>query len=90
MDMYSSSAFQLVPEFSSLPTFQAVIDFNAHKCDKADYLELINYIHCMITKRHDLYILYPSHYLAPWREVSVLIDSLINPRIKYMTISLFF
>lgn len=49
MDMNSSSAFQLVPEFFS-SKFQAVIDFNALKLDKADYLELINYIHHMITK----------------------------------------
>lgn len=53
MDMNSSSAFQLVPEFFS-SKFQAVIDFNALELDKTDYLGLLNYIHCGITKKRTL------------------------------------
>lgn len=50
MDMNSSSAFQLVPEFFSPQSSRQLIDFNALKLDKADYLELINYLHYTITK----------------------------------------
>ena len=50
MDINSSSAFQLIYPWIFLSSkFQAVIDFNALKLDKADYLELINYLHYIIT-----------------------------------------
>lgn len=63
------------------------MDFNALKLDKADYLELINYLHYTITKNRTMtYTLHPSNYLAPWTELSILIDGLINPMIKYMTL----
>lgn len=88
MDINSSSAFQLIYPWIFLSSkFQAVIDFNALKLDKADYLELINYLHYTITKNRTMtYTLHPSNYLAPWTEFSILIDGLINSMIKYMTL----
>lgn len=50
MNMNSSSAFSTCPWIFLSSKFQAVIDFNALKLDKADYLELINYVHYMIIK----------------------------------------
>lgn len=43
--MDTSSAFQLVPEFFSLQSSRQQLILNALKLDKADYLELINYMH---------------------------------------------
>lgn len=66
MDINSSSAFQLIYPWNFSLQFQAVIDFNALKLDKADYLELINYLHYTITKNRTMtYTVYPSNYLAP-------------------------